>query len=790
MNPYVAGICSISGWALALSSLSMPAAASAAEVATERAASGAAADDQGTLESIVVTAQRRSQPINEVGMTISALSADQLAKLGINDIRDLARVVPGMTYAESQKGAPIYTIRGIGFYEESLAASPAVSIYLDQVGFAFPVMAKAATLDVERVEVLKGPQGTLYGQNSTGGAINYVAAKPTDALESGFELGYGRFDATSANGFISGPISETLRARAAVSLDQGGAWQRSYSRRDSNGDLDLLKGRVLLDWTPSDSIDFSLNLNAWRDRSDALAAALYRVTPQTPARVQPSVAAQQVAPERPGIADWNQSPSADIDQDYYQAALQGEFAVTDALTLNSITSYQDFDQDNYRDTDGSALNVFSVHQTGHIESFFQELRASGPLLAERAHWLMGASYAVDDAFEANESFVGLTTSANAFRALGLAPFNSVIAQSDSHIKTSAVFGNFEFKFSDTWSAELGARYTETRHDFAGCLFDVDGNLAAALNAVQSRVKGGLPGQPPVVTIPQGSCATLASVTFDPGFVRSRLDEDNVSWRVGLNWKPVEDTLLFATISQGYKSGSFPNINAPSAVSLSPVVQESVLAYEIGLKTSLARTLQVNVAAFYYDYDDKQLRARVLDPSGVFGAVEALVNVPKSRASGAEASVTWQPFDGLTLNAGGIYLDTEVTKDFRNYDPFGVPVNFKGDPFPFSPEYSLQGSADYEWNLTYGLAAFIGASASYQRPSTSSFGGSPLVEIDSYSLVDARAGVAAADGKWRLTLWAKNILDEYYWTDTFRQVDNTARHVGAPATYGVKISVRY
>jgi iron complex outermembrane recepter protein len=785
MNPYVTTR-SIRGWALALSSLSLMAGTQARAAATP----AATPEEAAPLESIIVTAQRRSQPINEVGMTISALSAEQLANQGISDIRDLARVVPGLTFAESQKGAPIYTIRGVGFYEESLAASPAVSIYLDQVGYAFPIMAKAATLDVERVEVLKGPQGTLYGQNSTGGAINYVAAKPTSTLESGFELGYGRFDATTASGFISGPLSSTVRARAAVSSDQGGAWQKSYSRGDHHGDLDVLKGRVLLDWTPSDAIDLSLNLNAWRDRSDAIAAALYRVTPQTPSRVQPPVAAQQVAPERAGIADWNPSPAADIEQDYYQAALQGEFRVNDALTLSSITSYQDFEQDNYRDTDGSALNVFSVHQTGQIESFFQELRASGPAFDDRAHWLAGASYAIDDAFEANESFVGLTTSANAFRALGFAPFNSVIAQSDSHIKTAAAFGNFEFEFSDAWSAEIGARYTDSQHRFAGCLLDVDGNLAAALNAVQSRVKAGLPGTPAVVPIPQGGCATLASGTFDPGFVRSNLDEDNVSWRVGLNWKPLPDTLAFATISRGYKSGSFPNINAPSAVSLSPVVQESVLAYEIGLKSSLARTVQVNVAAFYYDYDDKQLRARVLDPSGVFGAVEALVNVPKSRASGVEASVSWQPLDGLTLNASGIYLDTKVTGDFRNYDPFGVPVSFKGDPFPFSPDYSLQGSADYKWNLSYGLSAFVGASASYQRPSTSSFGGSPLVEIDSYSLIDARAGLAAADGKWRLTLWAKNILDEYYWTDTFRQVDNTARHVGAPATYGVKIAVKY
>ncbi len=125
---------------------------------------------------IVVTANKREQSLRDVGMSISAVGGDQLRSQGITDVKDLVRVVPGLTFAVSQKGAPVYTIRGVGYYEESLAASPAVSVYVDQIGYSFPIEAKAAGLDLERVEVLKGPQGTLYGQSSTGGAINYMAS--------------------------------------------------------------------------------------------------------------------------------------------------------------------------------------------------------------------------------------------------------------------------------------------------------------------------------------------------------------------------------------------------------------------------------------------------------------------------------------------------------------------------------------------------------------------------------------------------------------------------------------
>jgi iron complex outermembrane recepter protein len=746
------------------------------------------ASDAG-LDEIVVTAQRRTQNINDVGMAITALSDAQLAEQRINDVGDLARVVPGFSYAESQKGSPIYTIRGVGYYEESLAASPAVTVYGDEIAYPFPIMAKGATLDVERVEVLKGPQGTLYGENSTGGAVNYVAAKPTTTFTGSGEVGGGSYGASEGAGTLSGPLADTLLGRVAFDVREGGDWQHSYTRDATNGGQNLIRGRGILEWTPADKLSVALTLSGFRDRSDTAAAALYRVTPQIPVFAQPSVLAQTPAPLQPGVADWDPGKPLTTDENYYQAALRVKYEISDRMTLNSSTAYHHFTQNDYRDLDGSALNVFSVQQVGKINSFFQELRLGGDLPQGAANWLVGASYASDRTAESNESFVVNTTSAHAFGPFGIAPFAAAIAADTQDTTTKAVFANLEFKFTDSLSNVTGVRYTNSRTTYSGCTEDVDGNLAAGLNLVEGLLKSHLPGNPPVIPIPQGSCITLNSQTFDPGLFNDVLQESNVSWREGLNFKPSHATLLYATVSRGYKSGNFPNINATSSIALAPVTQESVIAYEAGVKWDIGRLAHLDASVFDYDYTNKQIRGRILDPSGVFGAVESLVNVPKSRAAGVDSSLTVSPLTGLTFTVGGLYLETKVTDSFLNYDPFGTPVNFKDEAFPFSPKWSGDAGVEYKAAFTAHLSGFVGGNTNYQSRTVSAFGDSPLFNIEPYALVDAHLGVES-DAGWRLSFWARNLMDKYYWTDTFREIDNTSRHVGPGRTFGASLSGRF
>lgn len=196
------------------------------------------------IQDIVVTAQKREQSINSVPMSITAATGEQLSQLGIKEASDLVKITPGLTFSTSQTGTPVYTLRGIGYDGFSLATRQAVSIYVDETPIPFALESHGASLDVERVEILKGPQGTLFGDNSTGGAVNYIANKPTSTLKAGGSFTYGRFNKLDISGYVSGPITDTLSVRVAVEHRGQSEWQKSYTRDDANGRVDFTSGRV------------------------------------------------------------------------------------------------------------------------------------------------------------------------------------------------------------------------------------------------------------------------------------------------------------------------------------------------------------------------------------------------------------------------------------------------------------------------------------------------------------------------------------------------------------------
>src|SRR5487761_286587 len=240
---------------------------------------GAAGATSNQIQEIVVMAEKRAEKVFNVPMSVTALTGGQLAERGVTQVADLDRVVPGFTYRPSNFGTPVYSIRGIGFFENTVTVAPAVSVYVDQVPLPYSVMTEGAPLDIERVEVLKGPQGTLFGQNSTGGAINYIAAKPTNTFATGGNVGYGNYNAEHAEGFVSGPITDTLRARLFLTTDRRGDWQKSQTRDATLGARDFSAGRAMLDWRPNESLFLELSLSRWVDKSDTQAAQFVAFSP-------------------------------------------------------------------------------------------------------------------------------------------------------------------------------------------------------------------------------------------------------------------------------------------------------------------------------------------------------------------------------------------------------------------------------------------------------------------------------------------------------------------------------
>ncbi len=480
---------------------------------------------------IVVTANKREQNLNDVGLSVTAIGGEQLAERRITSVQDIAAAVPGLKFAESGTNTPIYTLRGIGFNEESLGVYPSVSVYTDEVPLPFPVLTLRAAIDLERVEALKGPQGTLFGQNATGGAINYIAAKPTDTFKYGADATYGRFNYLNGNAFISGPLGEKAGFRLAVSAADSDGWQKSLTRPgDRNGAQKYIAGRLTLTLDPSDGIRLRATVNAWQDKSEPQAAQLIAVRAQNPAAVQPGVQTSPFANLSARSADWTTTANyvAFVDpfgaaagtnttvapmttpdisprsnRKFIQGALRAEVDLGDFATLTSITSYLDFSQNLFSDKDGSAQAVANIGPSfADITSFSQELRiansGTGPF-----RWVVGANYEKSEVSEDQNLWFANGSSS----APGTLFITTTGAQVNQNIRNYAFFANGEYDVTDALTLKLGGRYTDSRNRANLCTTgNGDGTVSALFNLLPVLVFGVAPGSfTPITT---GDCYPL------------------------------------------------------------------------------------------------------------------------------------------------------------------------------------------------------------------------------------------------------------------------------------------
>jgi outer membrane receptor protein involved in Fe transport len=771
--------------------------------AAETAATDPATDVSSTSDTpatgdIVVTANKRAQSINTVGLTITALSGDTLATQGVRSLSDLAQTVPGLSYAGTDYGTPVFTLRGVGFYDNSIGGYPTTSVYVDEVPLAFPVTTLHANLDLERVEVLKGPQGTLFGQNSTGGAINYIAAKPTNELAAGMDVSIGRFGAGELNGYVSGPITDTLGVRLSGQYGYGNGWQRSTTRDDSLGKRNLLNGRLLVAWEPTPDLKISLNLNGWRDTSDPQAGQLISVipnftNPDGTSVVDPGLAAYPFAVSGPRDADWSPDHRPKAKKKQYQAAMRADLNLTDDIVVTGISSYVHYEVDQTLDQDSTSLDGFQYRDTGSVKSFTQELRIAGGETSS-FRWVAGANFESSKTFEMTDQTYSDSTVAAITGSLGGSNYTA------QEFRNYAFFGNGELDILPNLTLKAGARYTRSKVSGDLCTYDRgDGTTNGAILFLFGLLH---PGEP-LPTLRIGDCVTLNRANV-PELFSDTLKENNVSWRVGVDWKPSNNLLLYANVAKGYKGGSYPIVAAVTYTSYVPVVQESLLDYEAGFKARLFdRRVSLNGAAFYYDYRNKQLLTR--RPDILAGLVPALDNIPKSTVKGVELELTATPVEGLRLNAGVTYLDAAIDS-YVGTNAGGVTTDFAGTAIPFTPKWQLVGSADYNFPVQGRIRPFIGLSATKRTGTTSIVGSAqgatllpgyrsavPLTEtydLPGYALLDLRAGIEAEDGTWRLMIWGKNVTNKYYWQNVTAAFENITRYAGQPATYGLTFSYKF
>lgn len=779
-------------WTVASGVLMIPSIASAQVTPEEQVQSDASLGDGD----IIVTAQKREQRLSEVPVAVTAASAEQLELTGIQDVASLSKITPSLAVGGSLYGFQSFSLRGIGLIAQQISSAPAVSVYVDQAPIPSTAMTGSLFLDVERVEVLKGPQGTLFGQNATGGSVNIIAAKPKNEFGAGLRTEVNHYGGVFVEGFVTGPIAETLKARVALQTDQFGAWQRGYflSKR-KNGDKDRTAARLLLDWDPSDAVRFSLNVTASRDKSEGPQPQLLSFLFQRPAVLSP-VYFTYPLPNDARDVEIDPGFSTRRDTEMIQASLRADFDLSELLTLTSISNYIDFKLSSPTDYDGTVLLNIRNITSGTDEHLSQELRLSGQLLEDRLNFTVGGTYSRDNFTDQRASIYG--PAGEGYSALP--PNAGSNLDYATRSRASAVYGNLEFEVVPDLTVSGGVRYTKTRQALLGCL-SANSVFAAQLGGIANliRASGGLPALP-AGTYMAGACATINNVPNvpkpnGPGLVADgrptlsdrKINQDNVSWRGVVDYKFGGGQLVYASVSCGYKSGLIPVQANILELQLEPVRQEELTAYELGAKFSLLdRKLRMNIAAFKYDYVDKQFYTFAAVP--VLGRSAIVKNIPKSKASGIDFDMTVDPTPGLTLRGAVTYLKTEVG-NFVTLNGFGVLLDVTGSPFNYAPKFSGNFDGEYRAPVSSHLEMYIGGGGQFSSSSYSDLGRVQATRLPSYVTLDARIGVASDNG-WRLGLFVRNFTDKYYWTSVNYGGDQFSRIVGTPRLFGVSAGISF
>ena len=793
-------------------------------LATPAFAAGQAAETEAAPGEIIVTAQRRAESLNDVAMAVQAVDADTLQALRVTDVRDLTAVAPSFTVSQSYQGVPTYTLRGIGFNTINLSATSTVGTYVDEVAYAYPIMNTGPVMDLERVEVLKGPQGTLYGRNTTAGLMNFITAKPTDKFEGGLSVDLGNYDTYNIGGHISGPLGEGIAARIAVrSENSDKGWQVSNSRGDRLGKVDKLGVRGSLALDPAEGTHIDRSVFWWQNKSDTVAGQGIGFTPATNpvtgtsnSRLfnAPGLANYLAAnfPTKATQADWapEAARSADIgtglglkgplaeNNRFWGLKLRIDQDLGPDMKLVSLTSYNDFKRDALSDWSGAPYEVLLQKTDGRIKSFAQELHVEGK--SGPVNWLLGGYYANDRIVDANRTMLGQNANVGLIRYAGsgllTSPFNSggytatQMAQAFRtyedigriRTRTWSLFGNADWQLTDQFKASVGLRYTEDRQRYNGCSRDFNGNMLPNVNVVNRALYFQTYG---VVAAPitQGQCNTFNPTTGTFGEVASVLEENNLAWRVALDWQPNNDTLVYASVSRGYKSGTTPINAANLARQNAPVVQEKLTAYELGLKATLAdRKVQANVSVFYYDYADKQISTYFADP--IYTALARLDNVPKSKAYGVEGELVLRPMQGVSISTNALWLKTRVI-GYDGTNAGGLPQNFDGSEFIYSPKFQGSVTLTYDTPISDGLNLNGAIAARYQSESNTIFEDLALYKIKPYAVVNASLGVKSESG-WSASIWAKNLFDKYYWSAVASNANVVVRFPNPPRTFGVSL----
>jgi iron complex outermembrane receptor protein len=731
-----------------------------------------AEEASGGLEEVIVTATYREQNIQDVPISITALSAQQLDAAGIFDGTTIAMNVPGMAYAEFAPGQVLISIRGITSADDGAGLDNSVALFLDGIYIGRQAGINFDMFDLERIEVLKGPQGTLFGRNAIAGAINVVTSKPSDEFGVKAALTVGNEGILRYQGLVTGPLTENLAGKLVFNhREHDGFVRNTLLEKDvANEDYSSVRGQLQLS---TDSSAWLLSADYMEDDRDAQGRA-----PIANGNFDYVGTAIKLGAGRPGT---NASPIDGFSKrEASGISLQGDIEFDKGVftTITGLRSTDSaFDMESIGAPAGGGYNleegIFGVDVNDsideEIETFSQELRWTSDT-GDTFDYVAGLYYFTEDTDRVEQFKLDRNTVAT-----GQVMVGNEYTRTQNETTSYAAYGQANWFVNSRWTLTAGGRYTKDERDY----------IATAVNcglSEEEKAAAGFPNFEPCGNV--GSSLRIIAEVFELPASDSWSD---FSPMISAQFRANDDLMYFGTISTGYKSGGFAGSQGVASAATNPVDPEDVINYELGFKGDFANnTLRINASVFFMDYTDLQVVRFGPVPDSAFGTFQT-TNVGSADIKGLEVDFYWMATENFSVSGYYAYLDSEI--DGLTLNTADGPKDFSGLPLRQSPEHSYTvvldyklatGTGEYDFRAQY---AFIADQFNDYPTMTETI-------IEEAKLLDASVTWTSPEGMYQLVMWGKNLTDERYITHSYRIGPGSIGVWSDPQTYGLTGTLRF
>ncbi len=742
--------------------------------------------DEAALEEVVITSQRRAETLQTVPMAVAAFTGDQLRQQGVLDLKNLSERTPGLFIGEQKPGEAQIFVRGVGSNDDGASADQSVPLYIDEVYIPRTASQSADLFDLERVEVLRGPQGTLFGRNASGGAIHLITKKPSETPEARVEASFGNLNAVDLQAYVSGPIVGSVLGKISVSSRRRDGYMTSVmgdflniaaTENPANlRDLDFMN-------INSDSIRGGLRYLA-SENLEINASASYSARNETGTFKHylpgPGNGGFFFSSDSLLIPDYGNNIRKTVHDDpgstktkFWLGSFRIDYGLPWGATLTSLTSYQktEFSGDDTLATANMArlrlstsgppftfLGNNPVNEDNH--AFSQELRLSSST-DSRLQWITGLFYLKERVDRNETAGLGAVVLNGKGGFIEIIPITRGGEVQEARSESYAAFAQGTYAITDRLRLTAGARYT--RDDKNVRLVGTAGGLVVAENYA-------------------GDASRTWSKTTP---------------KVTLDFMASKDVMLYALASNGFKSGGWQGLAPTRASALKPFNPESTWLYEVGAKSEwFDKRLRINVALFVQDYTDMQISQSLIPENAPPEVVAVLFtnNAASSKIKGVEVELAAAPTPNWFFSGTYSHLDT-------SFSEFLVPAGFRlgvgappvesrvGNDLKRAPRHMASALARYTHGLSSGGNIAMQAGYRYIAKNFGDVDNLDFGVIPQYSILDARVTLNAPGDKWSISLWGNNLAEEDYFVNNLPNVGSGWATPGPPRTYGLTVSWR-